>query len=133
MGRTVHTTLLPSTPATWPKRFSGTGKGAIRRSMPESSTGSGSVRSLCFRHGRIVRAHPLGQWIEGRRPARLQRDQVRSRGARKAELELHAVIHRIKSPDRQKVQEPAIGIERGTVVTKFRLRNERTGLVRHVM
>ncbi len=38
IGNAVQTTLLPATPAIWPKRPSGTGNAATRRTMPGRST-----------------------------------------------------------------------------------------------
>ena len=44
--------------------------------------------------------------LERRPAARLQRDQIRARGARKAQFELNAVVDRIERSQRQEVQIP---------------------------
>ena len=83
--------------------------------------------------GGILRLQPLRRRIERRRRAGLQRDQVRPRGARERQLELHAVVHRVERAHRQEVQVAALRVERGRVVAELRLRDERRRLVRDVV
>ncbi len=83
--------------------------------------------------GGILRLQPFRRRIERRRRAGLQRDQVRPRGARERQLELHAVVHRVERAHRQEVQVAALRVERGRVVAELRLRDERRGLVRDVV
>ena len=107
--------LAASTPAIWPKRPSATGNAATRRAMPSRSIASARPRvgwSVPSRRPRGPRLQALRLRIERRPLLGLQRDQVGPRGARKAQLELHAVVDRVERAHRQEVEVLALRIER---------------------
>ena len=67
---------------------------------------------------------PPWRWLEGRNATGLQGQQVGPSGARKAQLELHAVVDRVKGAQRQEVQVLAAGAEGRAVVAKLGLRGQ---------
>ncbi len=68
--------------------------------------------------------HALGRRLERRRPTGLQRNQVGPRSARKAQLELHAVVDRVVGAQRQEVEVGALGVEGRRVVAELGLRGQ---------
>ena len=91
----------------------------MRRAMPSRSILTGSSAALSFSAASLavpsrlvgVAAQPRGR-DRTAAAARLQRDQVRPRAAREAQVEAHAVVDRIESAHRDEVEIPAVGIER---------------------
>ena len=71
----------------------------------------GSGQSLQRLRLLIPLGESLGCRLEWRRAARLQGNQIGSRCARKAQLELDTVVDRIERAQRQKIQVPAVRIE----------------------
>ncbi len=79
---------------------------------------------LVARASVVGRLEALGFRIERRPLIVLQRDQIGTRRAREAQLELHAVVHRVERADRQEVQVLSLGVERRAIVAELGLRRQ---------
>ena len=135
-GISVHTTLSPATPAIWPNASFGHRKrrDAARDAVEIDAQRRRLVVGLVARAAwRIVGLHALGLRLERRARRRLQRDEVRPRGAREAQLELDVVVDRIERAQREEVEVLARRIERRAVVAELGRRDERARAVRDVV
>ena len=119
--------------ATMPSRSMRTGAAAPLRLLRRRAVAGSFLRTL--RLG--ADAARLG--IERRRAAGLQRDQVRPRAAREAEVEADVVVDRIEGAHRDEVEIAPLGIERRRRVAELglgepgaRLRRGRVQLQRDV-
>ena len=82
---------------------------------------------------RRLRLPSFGHRVERRAGPCRERNEVRPRRARKAQLELHAVVDRVERADRQEIEVTAIRIEGRAVVAKLGVGHHNAGAVCHVV